>query len=153
MALADLIVVMNAGRIEDCGPPDRVYARPATRFAATFMGESTIIEGHVTQRDDESVLVDTRLGAISIRGQAEPNETVAISIRPERLRLEGADGLTAIGSAKVTAVVFQGGFVRVVGALGDGTAVLIKALPEAAPRVGDTIHPAAAPADLILLRS
>jgi spermidine/putrescine transport system ATP-binding protein len=46
MALADHIVVMNAGRIEDQGTPEKVYARPATRFAATFMGESTIIGRH-----------------------------------------------------------------------------------------------------------
>ena len=43
MALADHIVVMNAGRIEDQGNPEKVYARPTTRFTATFMGESTII--------------------------------------------------------------------------------------------------------------
>jgi spermidine/putrescine transport system ATP-binding protein len=43
MALADHCVVMNQGRIEDEGTPERVYAKPATRFSATFMGESTII--------------------------------------------------------------------------------------------------------------
>src|ERR671910_747231 len=43
MALADHCVVMNQGRIEDEGPPDRVYSRPATRFSATFMGESTLL--------------------------------------------------------------------------------------------------------------
>ncbi|NJM30393.1 MAG: ABC transporter ATP-binding protein [Rhizobiales bacterium] len=43
MALADHLVVMNKGRIEDEGTPEKVYTRPATRFAATFMGESTII--------------------------------------------------------------------------------------------------------------
>ena len=43
MALADHVVVMNHGRIEDEGTPERVYARPSSRFSATFMGESTII--------------------------------------------------------------------------------------------------------------
>ena len=50
MALASLIVVMNKGRIEDMGPPQRVYARPATRFTATFMGESTQFEGRVVEK-------------------------------------------------------------------------------------------------------
>src|SRR5207253_9704772 len=45
MALADHCVVMNDGRIEDEGVPERVYARPKTRFSATFMGESTILAG------------------------------------------------------------------------------------------------------------
>ena len=46
MALADHVVVMNKGHIEDQGTPEKVYARPMTEFSATFMGESTIINGH-----------------------------------------------------------------------------------------------------------
>ena len=45
MALADHVVVMNNGHIEDEGTPEKVYAQPASRFSATFMGESTIIDG------------------------------------------------------------------------------------------------------------
>ena len=45
MALADHLVVMNEGRIEDEGPPERLYAMPGSRFSATFMGESTLIPG------------------------------------------------------------------------------------------------------------
>jgi spermidine/putrescine transport system ATP-binding protein len=54
MALADQIVVMNLGRIEDQGAPERVYAKPATRFAATFMGESSFI-GSVAVRPEHFV--------------------------------------------------------------------------------------------------
>jgi spermidine/putrescine transport system ATP-binding protein len=46
MALADHVVVMNKGRIEDQGSAEKVYAQPATAFSATFMGESTIVDGH-----------------------------------------------------------------------------------------------------------
>ena len=38
MTLADLVVVMNAGRIEQIGAPTEVYRLPATRFVATFIG-------------------------------------------------------------------------------------------------------------------
>jgi putative spermidine/putrescine transport system ATP-binding protein len=44
MALADRIVVMNEGRIEQAGPPEELYARPATRFVAGFIGVNNIIE-------------------------------------------------------------------------------------------------------------
>ena len=50
MALADLCVVMSHGRIEDTGPPERVYRRPRTRFTATFMGESTILPARALAR-------------------------------------------------------------------------------------------------------
>ena len=53
MALADHVVVMNHGRIEDEGSPERVYGRPATRFAATFMGESTVVPGTHGQWQDQ----------------------------------------------------------------------------------------------------
>ena len=46
MALADHVVVMNNGQIEDEGTPEKVYAQPTSRFSATFMGESTIINDH-----------------------------------------------------------------------------------------------------------
>ncbi len=52
MALADLLVVMNRGRIEDSGPPDRVYLRPRTRFTASFLGDSNLIEGRVAGGGD-----------------------------------------------------------------------------------------------------
>ena len=38
MTLADRIVVMNAGRIEQVGTPQEMYDRPATRFVAGFIG-------------------------------------------------------------------------------------------------------------------
>ncbi len=59
MALADHCVVMNDGRIEDEGPPERVYAQPATRFSATFMGESTLISGTVTAAKHGTITVAT----------------------------------------------------------------------------------------------
>jgi spermidine/putrescine transport system ATP-binding protein len=83
MALADHIVVMNQGRIEDQGPPEQVYARPATRFSAAFMGESTIIKEH--------------------------GKTIAI--RPEHLTITAKGG--NLGEAKVLTVTFQGSFKRV----------------------------------------
>jgi spermidine/putrescine transport system ATP-binding protein len=64
MALADHVVVMNAGRIEDQGTPEKVYARPASRFSATFMGESTIIDGHAIRPEHiEIVKSKGNLGA------------------------------------------------------------------------------------------
>jgi len=44
MALADRIVVMNGGKIEQAGPPEELYSRPATRFVAEFIGINNIIE-------------------------------------------------------------------------------------------------------------
>ena len=81
MALADHVVVMNRGKIEDQGLPERVYSRPATRFTATFMGESTIIPG--VQRQG---VLKTAFGALEA-----PERTTSVAIRPEHVRLGGID--------------------------------------------------------------
>ena len=134
------------------GPPHRIYARPATRFTATFMGESTLIEGRILRKDGLFVRVATALGEVSVEGAEQPGASVAISIRPERMRLRPVEGLTRFGPAHVTEIVFQGGFVRVLAVAPDGTPILVKALPEQAPEIGATIEPAAAPADLVLVK-
>jgi len=113
MALADHCVVMNDGRIEDEGPPERVYARPATRFSATFMGESTILAGKVTETKDRESTVATPAGPVLVPSALPVGSAVALAIRPEHLALGAASGATKLGTAKVSDVVFQGSFKRV----------------------------------------
>ncbi len=48
MALADLIVVMNDGRIEQAAPPRIVFEKPATAFVARFMGDHNVSSGRVS---------------------------------------------------------------------------------------------------------
>ncbi len=88
MALADHIVVMNKGKIEDQGPPTQVYARPATEFSASFMGESTIIPA-------TSALAKGR----------------TIAIRPEHFSFATQSG--NLGAATVEVVTYQGSFKRI----------------------------------------
>ena len=103
MALANHVVVMNQGHIEDEGSPERVYARPATRFSATFMGESTIIPGEATGNDK----VKTALGTFKIN--SAPNSgRVHLAIRPEHICLGG--NIPAI----IRDVIYQGSFKRCV---------------------------------------
>jgi spermidine/putrescine transport system ATP-binding protein len=97
MALADHVVVMNHGRIEDQGQPERVYARPATRFTATFMGESTILEGRSV-----GGVIETPLGSYPA-----PAGASHVAVRPEHVSLGGAI------AARVVDVVYQGAFKRV----------------------------------------
>ncbi|TPK75817.1 ABC transporter ATP-binding protein [Mesorhizobium sp. B2-4-18] len=113
MALADHCVVMNDGRIEDEGPPERVYARPATRFSATFMGESTILAGTVIETSDRTSTVTTPVGPVSLSSALPLGSTAALAIRPEHLVLGAASAGTKLGEADVSDVVFQGSFKRV----------------------------------------
>jgi spermidine/putrescine transport system ATP-binding protein len=153
MALADHCVVMNDGHIEDEGPPERVYARPATRFSATFMGESTILAGKAGELGNGHVTVATELGPISLPGTSPAGTKVALAIRPEHLALGDVKGDVALGTAKVSDVVFQGSFKRVLAAstLDPGLQFIAKAPASAALRPGDTIAVSCNAGDIILL--
>ncbi|TIO79011.1 MAG: ABC transporter ATP-binding protein [Mesorhizobium sp.] len=153
MALADHCVVMNDGRIEDEGPPERVYARPKTRFSATFMGESTILAGTVTEAKNGIVTASTSAGPISLPGTAPAGVGVALAIRPEHLVLGDAKGDVTLGTAKVGDVVFQGSFKRVLAASTRDPALqfIAKAPASASVRAGDTIAVSCNAQDIILL--
>ncbi|MBZ9759413.1 ABC transporter ATP-binding protein [Mesorhizobium sp. CA8] len=153
MALADHCVVMNEGRIEDEGPPERVYARPATRFSATFMGESTILVGTVTEAKNGTVTAMTALGPISLPGVSPADATVALAIRPEHLFFGEAKGNVTLGMAKVGDVVFQGSFKRVLATstLDPALQFIAKAPASAAIQAGDTIPVSCQAQDIILL--
>jgi spermidine/putrescine transport system ATP-binding protein len=113
MSIADVVVVMRAGRIEDMGPPRRVYLRPATLFTATFMGESNLIEGRVLARDGERVTVRTALGDLALPGRNPVGEAVVVVLRPEQIGLAGGVGCIPLGTVRIGASVFQGAHQRV----------------------------------------
>jgi ABC-type Fe3+/spermidine/putrescine transport system ATPase subunit len=105
MALADRIVILNEGRIEQIGTPEEIYRRPASLFAADFIGESNILHG---KKDGVAFILES--GArVPISAQASGDVTSMV-IRPEALRI-GQDGF--IG-AQVLSRAYLGSSTRVV---------------------------------------
>ena len=144
MALASLIVVMNKGKIEDAGPPQRVYARPATRFVARFMGESTEIAGRATARG-----VQTAFGEMPLAPGVAASEAVTLILRPENLRADGS-GEVMLGQACITDAVFQGATVRVLARAVTGDQGFVLRLPASADvAAGTTLSLACRSSDLI----
>jgi len=91
MFMADRILLMRAGRIEQCGSPDELYSRPRNPFVASFFGEINAMRGVV-----EAGAVASPLGAIPAPGFAE-GQAVEILVRSEGL-LVGA--LAVAGSRR-----------------------------------------------------
>ena len=113
MALADHCVVMNCGRIEDAGPPERVYARPASRFTAAFMGDSTALEATVIAAPGGAVLASTGLGDFPLPVEAPIGARLLVALRPEHLHLGEPRQTLHLGDGEITDVIFQGSFRRV----------------------------------------
>ena len=86
-AIADWLVLMNDGLIEQQGPPEAVYRQPATRFAARFLGLSNLIDGRVIAREQNTLLTETPLGRLRATGDARPGDAVTLVIRPEAAKL------------------------------------------------------------------
>ena len=112
MNMADTIVVLNEGRVEDQGPPARIYLKPATRFVATFMGDSNLVEGMVTRRDDHGVTVATAFGALELPVRDLPEGRVILSLRPEQIVPVPGDGFAALGEGVIRECHFSGTHVR-----------------------------------------
>ena len=85
MSIADVIVVMNGGRIEDAGEPERIYLRPQSKFTAAFMGESNLLEAVVKTKQDDKICLETPLGLLTVPGNANVGDKVHLSIRPEQI--------------------------------------------------------------------
>jgi spermidine/putrescine transport system ATP-binding protein len=119
MAIADRIVVMNQGRIEDLGPPRQVYLTPRTLFSAGFMGEVNRIE--------------VRGGQAPFGQVGLPDGTLCL--RPEAITPGGA---LRIGRCRVDDAAFFGTHVRAhVSPLAAPGLRLVVHLPQgAAPEVG-----------------
>jgi iron(III) transport system ATP-binding protein len=109
MALSDIVVVMNAGRVEQAGAPADVYRRPASRFVADFIGSADFLAGEVTAVNDGAIDV-TLLGA-PVRVAAAPGHRVGgsatVVVRPESVRV--GEGAT---QAAVKASTFLGSLVE-----------------------------------------
>jgi len=93
MALSDVVVVMNAGRVEQTGPPDQVYRRPATRFVADFIGRANFVEVEVVAPDAESAevtILGQRMRIPAATGHRAGSIATAV-VRPESIRVGAGD--------------------------------------------------------------
>ena len=136
LTMADRIVVMNQGRIEQTGSPLEVYERPASRFVAEFVGAMNFVNAVVL---DELSL---RIGSLTLRlplpiAHAAGSKVTA-ALRPEHLQLTD-EGLPA----RLTEREFLGSQVRVWLELEDGSSAQAVLAPDAArqlPPQGSTVQ-------------
>jgi ABC-type Fe3+/spermidine/putrescine transport system ATPase subunit len=154
LAMSDRIVVMNEGRIEQVGSSEEVYEYPASRFVATFLGTSNLLEGRLEDVQDGYVSIATPVGTLfAQRPTALPprGATLAISVRPERIALAapGDDPHHAVATVAdrgprnrlqgtIHHIVYKGGISEVAVTLGDGSEM--RAGLPAGEHLGDNVR-------------
>ena len=129
LTMSDRIAVMSAGRVQQIGSPRDIYARPANRFVAGFIGESNFlpadIQGKIARLGDAEVRLD----------RDEPQGRVILAIRPEEVRL--GDAITA----RVVETIYLGNALQVMAELPDGSPIVLRlpaaqAVPLPGTRIG-----------------
>ncbi len=132
-ALADRIGVMNLGRLLEIGRPHELYASPATRFVATFLGAANLILGRQSRDGIRFGQVPLNALAKSSPQIAREHEVVAV-VRPEELEVAPSrDALRSsyLTSGLVQEVAFTGAMERLRVRIEDGDAATLSS--ETAP--------------------
>jgi putative spermidine/putrescine transport system ATP-binding protein len=112
LVLADRIVVMNQGRVEQVGGPLEIYERPRTRFVAEFIGLCNLLEGVVREVGTGAVAIETarglRLRATPPAAKLESGQRVVMAIRPEHVVIAPAGAVANRLPARVVASTYLG---------------------------------------------
>ncbi len=173
LTMSDRIAVINKGKIMQLASPRDIYERPANRFVADFIGESTFLE---VIRKGGDILYD---GMPLKMDSPPPNaERLLLMVRPERIALvnhsttdsgRGSAGDSANGStiktadkganlfsATATEVVYQGDSYLLHARLAKGDSIIMRGMMRSTgastlPTVGDRITLSLAPEDTILI--
>ena len=129
MTLGDRIAVMKEGQVQQLGTPEDIYARPATRFVAEFIGSPAMhmiaaqrtSDGRAVQAA-QSEGVDLRLTEAQRAALSKGQASLTYGLRPEDVTVETEPGASGI-HAVVTAVEYLGGEALVTCRIGERSIV------------------------------
>ena len=143
MTLAQRMIVMNAGRVEQIGTPDEVYHRPATTFVASFIGSPpmNLIKGHA---DGSRFTAGGQ--TLTLPAAAPRSGELILGLRPEHAELSQTG--TAGWQLKVEALEMLGAERLVYGHVGDTLFTVRLDATLVPPKVGDTVSLATTPKHL-----
>lgn len=148
-ALADRLILLHHGLIEQSGPPEEVYARPVSTWAARFLGLNNLLDGRVVQISP--LTVETCLGTLTVSNQPpfplHPGLEVKLLVRPTAAR-PAQDDRNRI-RAVVQDVAFRGLGFRVILACPGGQR--LEFLLSNALRRGESLESNLDPQEMILL--
>jgi spermidine/putrescine transport system ATP-binding protein len=86
-SLADRVVIMNAGRVEQIGSPQDIFLRPRSKFVAQFVGGISLLEGKVSGSEGSKRFLDTRDGKVRLANSSGLAEGAAadLAVRADRI--------------------------------------------------------------------
>lgn len=133
LSMAETMMVMNTGVIEQIGTPEEIYERPRTVFAARFVGDINLLHGEVTSQEKERCHVKTKVGEFigiytgksDLRGRE-----VAYGVRPESIEIvTGEQSYDNKVIGKLIGYYYFGELIEYLFEIGEGIEVKVHAEP------------------------
>jgi iron(III) transport system ATP-binding protein len=123
-AVADRVVVMNVGHIEQAGPPSDIFARPRTWFVAEFLGAQDGMRGRIAHHGAGTVVRPAGSDAtVPVETDLPAGTEVIVAVHPDRVRICPPE-MAACGASlimEVRDVLYLGAHVEVITASGAAT--------------------------------
>jgi spermidine/putrescine ABC transporter ATP-binding subunit len=163
LTMSDRIAVMNLGRVEQVATSREIYAHPATRFVAAFIGEANFLDGTVAGTGPHGTRVDAGGMTIWASGDHPPaaggpapasGAAVTVSVRPEHVKVGATVGVGPNRwPARVVDVTFMGAIVRARVAVDGGPTMVAEMQNDAAGGLapGAAVETGWAPAHTVVL--
>jgi iron(III) transport system ATP-binding protein len=142
LALSDHVAVMSGGQLQQYGTPFEVYAHPANRMVADFMGLVNLVPGRMREIGNGSGRVEIDGGvALDVGSVAgfRPGESVDVAIRPENIRLVASAGAADGKLAKITNHVFLGNISEYHAVLRSGQVLRVQTHPSQRFNLGEEV--------------
>jgi len=155
LTMSDRIAIMHDGILDQLGTPTEIYESPATKFVATFIGETNIFDGMVSLINGEDIQVTIENGFISGKGDGfKFGEYITVSVRPEKMKYSDTHvhGFSIVGTVKD--YVYVGSVIKCIVALPNGNELKLERLAgQSLPEIGSHIYPYWEKEDAVLIHS
>ena len=139
LALSDHVAVIHGGRLQQYGTPQDVYARPANRVVADFMGLVNLVPAKVTGTQDRTGTIEAAGGLkleVPLPDGIKTGDNVEVSIRPENIHLKATGNAP---HATITERTFLGNISEYYASLDSGPTLRVQTHPAQVFAAGDKV--------------
>lgn len=144
LTMSDRIAVMHDGIIDQLASPTEIYEHPATKFVATFIGETNIYDGCITRIEDGIAAMTLENGAVSVKCPEDFSllEYATISVRPEKMKFATSPVEGFELEAQVKDYIYVGSVLKCIVSLPNGNELKIERLAgQDLPPIGSKCYP------------
>jgi putative spermidine/putrescine transport system ATP-binding protein len=144
-AVADRIALLNQGRLEQIGTPAALYERPASRFAASFLGSCNLISGTSLGAIGETLWIAALGARIAAAWRAPtappaPGQPVTVAIRPHHIGLAPGSAENVV-AGQIDTIEYLGALTRIAVRHVSGVRLTVELPGRAAAQVGHAVSP------------